>query len=178
MRSTKHKCELDKSGVALATARHALAARDVRTAALTLKAGFEEDRLGFMKLASRELCELVWLSEQCGTTIEGLTGEHLQEPLEQAAERDDARAFFALGRALCGFSCGPNPPRSLVSRQDTRRGVALLVRAASAGCSEAWLHLYAVSSNGPVSVQNLDMARFCLNKAAAAGLKVARSSRH
>lgn len=156
--------------VALASAREALAAGDVRNAALALQTGMVVDRLGFLKLANRELCELVWLSERRGLPIEGLTAKDLQEPLEHAAEQNDARALFTLGRALCSITCGPNAPRSLVSRQDMRRGVALLVRAASAGCADAWLHLYVVTSSGPASVKNLKMAQFCRSKAAAAGL--------
>lgn len=133
------------------------------------------DRLGFLKLAKRELCELVWLSERRGLSIEGLTAKDLQESLEHAAERNDVRALFTLGRAFCAIACGPNSARSLVTRQDMRRGVALLVRAASAGCADAWLHLYVVTSSGPASVNNSKMARFCRSKAAAAGLVEASS---
>lgn len=155
---------------ALVTARRALAAGDVRKAARALQTGLLTDRPSFMKIASTDICQLVWLSERCGQPIEGLTATDLQKPLEQAVEKNDVRALFALGRALCAIACGPNAARMLVTRRDMRRGVALLVRAASAGCAEAWLHLYAVTANGPASVNNAKMARFCRSKAAAAGL--------
>jgi TPR repeat protein len=45
-----------------------------------------------------------------------------------------------------------------------------LLRAADAGCDEAWLHLYRIHSDNRLSVANPQMARFCLEKAAARGV--------
>jgi TPR repeat protein len=50
-----------------------------------------------------------------------------------------------------------------------RKGVALLLRAADAGCQEAWLHLYRMHADHRLSVANPQMARFCLEKAALSG---------
>lgn len=158
------------ASVALVTAGQAVAGGDVQSAALALLARLTVDRSLFMTSAGPDVCRLVWLSEDSGQPIEGLTARDLQPPLEQAAEQNDAKAFFTLGRALCGIRCGPNDATIIVARRDVRRGVALLVRAAEGGFAQAWLHLYFVSSQGPASVNNPMMAQFCRGMAIAAGL--------
>ena len=160
--------------VANLAARRALGVRDLHLASFALTVGALLDPPSFMKAAQRTVCELVWLSQDLGEPIEGLSPQDLHDALERAGEQDDARAWFTLGRALCGIACGPNSARALVTRQNMRRGVALLLRAADAGHAEAWLHLYALSSNGRSSVANPEMARFCLGKAAAAGFSEAQ----
>ena len=165
---------INGSEVAILAARRALASRNLQLASLALSVGALLDRSSFVKAAQRTVCELVWLSQELGEPLEGLSPQDLHDALEDAGEQDDARAWFTLGRALCGIACGPNSARTLVTRQNMRRGVALLLRAADAGQVEAWLHLYALSSNGRSSVANPEMARFCLGKAAAAGFSEAQ----
>ena len=160
--------------VAILAARRALACRNLQLASLALAVGALLDRSRFVKAGQRTVCELVWLSQELGEPIEGLSPQDLHDALEDAGEQDDARAWFTLGLALCGIACGPNSARALVTRQNMRRGAALLLRAADAGHAEAWLHLYALSSNGRSSVANPEMARFCLGKAAAAGFSEAQ----
>lgn len=161
--------------VAILFARRALATRDVHGASFGLGVGALLDGSSFMKKAQDAVCELVWLSEERGVPIQGLlTAQVVHEALEKAGELNDAKAWFTLGRAFCAISCGCNPASALVTRQNMRRGVALLLRAADAGFAEAWLHLYVLSSNGRSSVANPEMARFCLGKAAAAGFSEAQ----
>lgn len=160
--------------VALIVAHRTLAARDVRGTSIALAVGALLNRASFMKQAHKAISDLVWLSEERRQPIEWLTDEDVQEALEHAGQQDDAKAWFTLGRALCAIPCGPNAARALVTRQNMRRGVALLLRAADAGFTDAWMHLYALSSNGRSSVANPEMARFCLGKAAAAGISEAQ----
>jgi hypothetical protein len=122
------------------------------------------------------ICTLIWQSEESGRPVQGLAAQDVQVALEDAAEQNDVRALFTLGRALCSLSSGPNAARTLVTRQNVRRGVALLLRAADSGCAEAWLHLHALTSNGPSSVTNPEMAKFCLRKAVSAGLLKRRTN--
>ena len=161
---------LNAAAHSLLHARRALAAGDVQEAAVALRTGLMADRTTFMKNANREICELVWLSEQRCLPIEELEAQDIQEALECAAEQNNVKALFVLGRALCALACGPNVATALVTRKDMRRGVALLARAANEGCAEAWLHLYDVALNGPSLVNSPKMAEFCRRKAAAAGL--------
>jgi TPR repeat protein len=50
-----------------------------------------------------------------------------------------------------------------------RKGAALLLRAADAGCDAAWLHLYRLHADHRLSIASPQMARFCLEKAALGG---------
>ncbi len=91
------------------------------------------------------------------------------EILEEAANRGQADAALLLGRALCGLTAGALNPWLLSPSQNMRKGTALLMRAADAGNQEAWLSLYRVHADHSSSAANPNMARFFLEKAAAAG---------
>jgi TPR repeat protein len=160
--------------VALAAARRAIDSQDLQGASLAFAIRFGLGTEARDMSEHDALCDLLWLSENCGRAIEGVPAQHLRAALEHGGTQGEARAWFTLGRALCGLTAGPNEPGALVTRQNLRRGVALLLRAADAGHLEAWLHLHMLSSNGRSSVANPEMARFCLGKAAAAGFPEAQ----
>jgi TPR repeat protein len=65
--------------------------------------------------------------------------------------------------------CDALPAAVFAEHQNMRRGAALLLRAADAGCDGAWLCLYRLHSNRNHSVTNPQLARFFLEKAAVQG---------
>ena len=156
------------ANVAIAAARQALSERDLDRLALGLRTA-----LALMPTPTAEIAELVTdavqVAEQAGRPFPGLDPQAIDACLDLRTSRGDARAAFALGRALCGIPCGAIEPASLASGPNMRKGVALLLRAADAGCDEAWLHLYRMHGDHNLSVANPQMARFCLEKAALAG---------
>ena len=159
---------LNASSIAMAAARAALAKRELRRMTFALRAG-----LALSGKLDDEACELVTdavrLAEDQGQTLEDLSVDHIQASLEQRCAQADPACWFMLGRALAGIACGLLAPQRLVKGPNLRKGTALLVRAADAGKSEAWLHLYRLNSDYRCSVANPQMARFYLEKAAAGG---------
>jgi TPR repeat protein len=111
----------------------------------------------------------VRLSEETAQPLVGIEPQFIEAGLDLRTGRGDRDAAYALGRALCGIGCGVLQPASLADGLNMRKGVALLLRAADAGCDEAWLHLYRMHGDHRLSVANPQMARFCLEKAAQAG---------
>jgi TPR repeat protein len=111
----------------------------------------------------------VGLAEASGRPLVGIDARSIEAGLDLRAGRGDRDAAYALGRALCGIACGAIAAESLVTGQNMRKGVALLLRAADAGCDAAWLLLYGLHGDHRLSVANPQMARFCLEKAALAG---------
>jgi TPR repeat protein len=157
----------DGRAVALAAAKRAFAGADVERFALMLRMAI--DLQAPVTSTHEWIYRVVTLSLEQGRKIRHLVAHEIQPALEWAAARSDAQAWLILGMALSGLQCGENPAAGLVTRENLRRGTALLVRAADAGYSEAWLHLHKLNSNTRCSVANPEMARFCLEKAASAG---------
>ncbi len=120
-----------------------------------------------------ELAELVsatvQLAESSGQGLRGLTPDCIEASLELGVARGDRDAAYALGRAMCGIPVGKLEPAVLSGTTNMRKGVALLLRAADAGCNDAWLHLYTMHADHRLSVSNPQMARFFLEKAATLG---------
>jgi TPR repeat protein len=154
--------------VAIVAARRALAERDLARLSAGLRAA-----LALSATPSGELAELVvavvQLAEEMKQPLLGIEAESIEAGLDLRASRGDRIAAYALGRALCGIACGTLQPEALAAGPNMRKGVALLLRAADAGCNEAWLHLYRMHGDHRLSVANPQMARFCLEKAALAG---------
>lgn len=113
--------------------------------------------------------EAVRLAEQAGQGPSGLDVKQVEASLDMVAHEGNRAADYLLGRALCGIACGSLQPAALVSSGNLRKGAALLLRAADAGCDEAWMHLYRVHADHRCSVANPQMARFFLEKAATRG---------
>lgn len=93
----------------------------------------------------------------------------LESLLEDCVRRGNATAELLLGRALSGFGTRALPSSLLTGGQNLRRGAALLLRAADAGMTAAWMVLYRIHADNRSSVSNPQMARFFLEKAALAG---------
>ena len=159
---------VDGSVVAIVAARQALAERDLVRLGAGLRAA-----LALSTTLNGELAELVvavvQLAEETKQPLIGIAPAAIEAGLDLRAGRGDRAAAYALGRALCGIACGSLQPDSLAAGLNMRKGVALLLRAADAGCDEAWLHLYRMHGDHRLSVANPQMARFCLEKAALAG---------
>lgn len=158
---------VDGRAIALACAKRAHSEADLGRLSLMLRIAIELHASAFL---TREwIYKAVTLSIEQGEPLRHLGAQETQAALEFEAARSEPRAWLVLGLALCGLPCGPNPSSALVTRENLRKGTALLVRAADAGYNEAWLRLYKLNSNPRCSVANPEMARFCLEKAAAAG---------
>lgn len=95
--------------------------------------------------------------------------DSLESLLEDCIKRGNATAGLLLGRALSGFGTQALPASLLAKGPNMRRGAALLLRAADAGLTAAWMVLYGIHSDHHTSVSNPQMARFFLEKAALAG---------
>lgn len=164
---------LDAGAIALAAARDAFSAGELATLGPALGAA-----LTLCQPATDELSELVVraveAAEAVGQVVPSLPAASVEPLLEVRANAGDRVAAYALGRALCGIEIGLLPPEAVATGQNMRKGAALLLRAADAGCDEAWLHLYRVHSDHRLSVANPQMARFFLEKAAACGLAEAQ----
>lgn len=113
--------------------------------------------------------QAVHLAEQAATTLPGIGAAQVEACLDLVVADGDRTADYVMGRALCGISCGTMAPASLVQGSNLRKGSALLLRAADAGCDAAWMHLYKVHADHRCSVANPQMARFFLEKAATLG---------
>jgi len=159
---------LNAAVVATIAARQALADADLPRLLACLQIA-----LDLAPTQTTELAELVVatvrLAERTNQLLGALDANAVETGLDMRTSRGDRDAAYALGRALCGIACGPLLPASLCSGLNMRKGVALLLRAADGGCDAAWLHLYNMHADHRLSVANPQMARFCLEKAAAGG---------
>lgn len=168
----QHKL-LDAGVVSLAAAHEALQAGDLAAAGAALSAA-----LTLCDPTPPELSELVVraveAAEAAGVTLVSLPASAVESLLEARATAGDRYAAYALGRALCGIDLGRMPAGAIAEGQNMRKGAALLLRAADAGCDEAWLHLYRIHSDNRLSVANPQMARFFLEKAALRGMAEAQ----
>ncbi len=97
------------------------------------------------------------------------TSGTLETLLADCVRRGNSTAELLLGRALSGFGTQALPACVLTVGQNLRRGAALLLRAADAGLTTAWMYLYRIHADNHSSVSNPQMARFFLEKAARAG---------
>ncbi|MGQ3003500.1 MAG: tetratricopeptide repeat protein [Hydrogenophaga sp.] len=115
------------------------------------------------------VCGALVFLQSVQVSLPELDSTTLHAILEDCVGRRNAEAALLLGRAFCGIDTAFASSESLVPRRNLRGGTALLLRAADAGLSEAWLLLYRVHSDGHGSVANPQAALFFLEKAAASG---------
>lgn len=122
---------------------------------------------------SAELCDAVCDAmvtlQRLRVSLPELDGVRLQSMLEDCVRRGNSFAALILGRALCGIDTAFADSASLAPKRNLRGGTALLLRAADAGVSDAWLLLHHVHADGQGSVANPQAARFFLEKAAGTG---------
>ena len=124
---------------------------------------------GAKPLFAHSVVEVVRLAEQAASALPGIGAAEVESCLDLVASDGNPSAAFVMGRALCGIPCGQVPAENLVTSSNLRKGAALLLRAADAGCDDAWMHLYRVHADHRCSVANPQMARFFLEKAATLG---------
>jgi TPR repeat protein len=168
----QHKL-LDAAAVAHAAAQESLEARDLPALATALAAALTLCDTTPPELSRLVVCA-VEAAEVAGKVPASLPAAVIEPSLEVRAAAGDRVAAYALGRALCGIALGDVPSHAIAVGQNMRKGAALLLRAADAGCDEAWLHLYRIHSDNRLSVGNPQMARFFLEKAAMRGIAEAQ----
>lgn len=162
--------EVNVTALALAGAREAVTASDVPRLLASLRAWAVLNPKASMPPEFAQLVVAsVVLAEAAGLISLGIEPATVEASLEARCDRGDRDAAYALGRALCELPVGAMQASVLVTSPNQRKGSALLLRAADAGCNEAWLHLYRLHSHHRSSVANPQMARFFLEKAAASG---------
>jgi len=174
LRALASSTEMDVAEIAVIGARAALEASDLDRLLNALDAAF-----ALRPAPAVDLDELVVqaarLAESRQRAVKPLSPRQLEDSLDRRAHQGDSWAAYALGRALCGIRCGAIAPSDLTTTTAVRRGTALLFRAADAGWTEAWLHLYRLHADQKSSVANSQMARFCLEKAASLGQRQAQT---
>jgi hypothetical protein len=120
-----------------------------------------------------EIAELVVaavrMAQAQARPLRGIEATPVLESLEARADQGDRDAAYALGLGLCGVAQTSLPAWVFAGKQNLRKGSAFLLRAADAGCHDAWLHLYRLCADHRLSIANPEMARFFLEKAADRG---------
>lgn len=168
--STSNCPEVDANALALAGAREALAVDDLTRLLACLRAW---SVLNPAAILAPEFAQLivaaVILAEAAGVRSLDIAPACVEKSLEMRCGNGDRDAAYAMGRALCELPVGRMRASALVAGPNLRKGAALLLRAADAGCNEAWLHLYRLHAHHRSSVANPQMALFFLEKAAAGG---------
>lgn len=158
---------LDGGEVALAGARDALKEQDLEGVSYCARVAAE-----FVP-ANRRLAEIVSAAVRIaaanGTRLD-LPVELVEPSLASRSEHGEVEAQFGLGCALAGIPYGHLQPQALAARPHLRRAAALLLRAADAGKSEAWLNLFEIASDHRSAAGNEEAARFFLEKAARLGV--------
>ena len=169
---TAFSLSTDGFEIVMTATKETLASRDFTSferclkLAIYIRPGLDDDIAALV-------AEAIRLVEQSGTDFLKVPPEIVQACLERRCGKLDYSDAFILGRALCGLPCGPMEAAQIVKDTNYRKGAALLLRAADDGQDDAWLHLYRLHSNHETSIANTQMARFCLEKAAATGRVVA-----
>jgi len=166
--------DMDVGAIALVAARSARDASDLDRLLQALDVALSL-RPADPAALDEHIVAAVQTAEQMTRGVAPLTPAVLEASLDRRAHQGDGWAAYALGRALCGIECGAIAPEALVATGAVRRGTALLFRAADAGHSDAWMHLYRLLTDQKLSVANAQMARFCLEKAAAQGVRQAQT---
>ncbi len=95
--------------------------------------------------------------------------------LARLSEDGEVDAQYILGCALAGLGYGQLRHQQVVRRTNFRRAVALLLRAADGGIAQAWYQLFKVTSDYRSSAANQELARYFLEKAAAAHVAEAQA---
>src|SRR5262249_27020201 len=157
---------LDPTRVAMAAAAAALADGDLAGAGTALRLAVESADPMSAEVAAM-IGAAVQAAEAMGSALPDVDVASVEHALERQATSGHAYGAHALGRVLCGMDLGSLPPRVASTGPNMRKGVALLLRAADAGCDNAWLQLYRVHSDHRLSVANPQLARYFLEKAAA-----------
>jgi TPR repeat protein len=161
---------LDARDVLAAGARDALAQQDLRIACRCLRAAWT---FANSSTPEKRLAQLVSSAVQLAANSAGaldLPVQLVEASLRHCGEHGEVEAQYGLGCAYGGMPYGGLVPTQLVARAQLRRAAALLLRAADAGKSQAWLNLFEIASDCRSVAGNQEAARFFLEKAAASGV--------
>jgi|GEM_PF-396866 len=165
---------IDADAVALMAARSALDAADLAHLLDALAAGTSLQPKGNIELDDF-VVQATRLAAQQQRDVKRLSPELVEASLDRRAHQGDSWAAFTLGRALCGIDADGLAASDLSAAPALRRGTALLFRAADAGWTDAWLHLYRLHADQKLPIANAQLARFCLEKAAHVGNRQAQT---
>jgi TPR repeat protein len=161
---------LDAAEVLAAGARDALAEPDLQIACRCLHAA---SLLANSGAPEKRLAQLVSSAVQLAANSAGaldLPVQLVEASLRHRGEHGEVEAQYGLGCAYGGMAYGSLAPKQLVARTQLRRAAALLLRAADAGKSQAWLNLFEIASDCRSVAGNQEAARFFLEKAAGSGV--------
>jgi TPR repeat protein len=164
--------EADFSEAALLGARHAVGERNIEQACwcIRLAAALDECSVGLAEAIAATVC----LAAQTQAELQ-LPAALIERGLALSGEHGGAEAQYALGCAYAGIDYGHLPAHRLARARNVERAAALLLRAADGGKHRAWLHLFEVSPAARSAEPAHGMARFFLEKAAAAGVSDAQT---
>jgi len=164
--------EVDFSEAALLGARQALDERNIERACwcIRLASGPGECSPGL----AEAIAATVSLAAQTRAELQ-LPAALVERGLALCGAQGGAEAQYALGCAYAGIDYGHLPAHRLARAKNVERASALLLRAADGGKHRAWLHLFEVSPTARSAEPAHGMARFFLEKAAAAGVSDAQT---
>ena len=165
---------IDADEIALMAARSALDASDLDHLLDALAAGTSLQPKGDVELDDF-IVQATRLAASQQRDVKRLSPELVEASLDRRAHQGDSWAAFTLGRALCGIDADGLAASDLAAAAALRRGTALLFRAADAGWTDAWLHLYRLHADQKLPIANAQLARFCLEKAAHVGNRQAQT---
>lgn len=162
---------LDAKEALLAAARDALRLQRLADACRCIAAAAQLAPSG--RRLAEAVSSAVQLAAASGSRL-ALPVALVEASLASRCARGEVEAQFGLGCALAGMPYGRLQPQALAMRSNLRRAAALLLRAADAGRSEAWLKLFEIASDARSAAGNQEAARFFLEKAASLGIVQAR----
>jgi len=167
---------IDAQAVALwvATRAQALGRLDALAAALSAAMALHPVNSPWPEGLAQGFVALLHGAHAARKSLPSVPADALRQALERCAAAGDQAAMSLLGRALSGLAADGVPATVFEGQHNVRKGAAWLLRAADAGDSEAWLHLYRLHADHRLSVANPQMARFFLEKAAQMGLAEAQ----
>ena len=174
LQSLSDDAGIDANAIALMAARSALDASDLDHLLDALAAGTSLQPKGSIELDDF-VVQATRLASQQQRDVKRLSPELVEASLDRRAHQGDSWAAFTLGRALCGIDADGLAASDLAAAAALRRGTALLFRAADAGWTDAWLHLYRLHADQKLPIANAQLARFCLEKAAHVGNRQAQT---
>ncbi|WP_313570126.1 hypothetical protein [Comamonas terrigena] len=118
--------------------------------------------------------KIVTIAEENRQSIGKIPISLIEDSLEYSASANNKNSCYLLGRILAGLKTECIDSSNLSISLNLRKSIALLLKAADSGRSEAWLDLFYLCSDYRSSVGNPSMARFCLEKASFFGIAEAK----
>lgn len=120
------------------------------------------------------IAKIVTVAEESGKTLQKIPAALIESSLEHSAASSNKNSCYLLGRMLAGLKTEFIGASGASRSVNLRKAIALLLKAADKGRSEAWMDLFYLCSDYRSSVGNPSMARFFLEKASFAGIAEAK----